>query len=189
MLSLTNEADELHAFRVDITTAFVDIGGTDYWTFREITPLSAGKLLPQTKVSATYGYYVFGIALNFPVYTSHSVAMKLYRPGYELVEIDSWEFPGEIVWRKAPDLAGQEQALNRLFLLADNDGETTWPRVVRKLVPGSVSPEHRRALLFGASEYERLASGAAPGTEEAVRRRLQSKAKKLHQLAGKAGLP
>jgi hypothetical protein len=194
LLSLGKEAEEIHAFRADITRDFVDIGGTDRWTFSEVTSSPAGWVLPQTKVSATCGIYVFGVALNYPVYTSHSVALKLYRPGYELVELDSWEVPGMIVWKEAPDLASQEKALDRLFLREAPDSANeprSWVRIGRRLSPGSEGAEHQRVLLFGASEYERLASGAAAsGSEEGTTcGRLRSKARELRELAGEAEPP
>jgi hypothetical protein len=191
LLSLGKEAEEIHAFRVDITREFVDIGGSDDCTLSEVTSSTAGRVFPQTRLSATYGMYVIGVELNFPVYTSHSVALKLYRPGYELVELDSWEPSKEIVWKMAPDLASQEKQLDRLFLMDNEEEESKWQLIKPRLSPGSKSAEHRRILLFGVSEYERLATAAAASgpQAEAVRRRLQSKAQKLKELADNSESP
>src|SRR5713226_1954580 len=90
LLNLGPEANQIHAFRVDVTKDFWDIGGTDHLTFAEITSTS-GWLLPRTRLSSTYGIYVCCVAVNYPVYISHSLGLKLYRSGYELVELDSWE--------------------------------------------------------------------------------------------------
>jgi hypothetical protein len=199
LLCLGEETEEVHAFRIDVTRDFVDIGGSDQCTLSEVTFLPGRWVPPQTKISATYGHYVFGIALNYPVYTSHSLGLELYRPGYELVELDSWQFSREIVWKKADDLRAQEQALDRLFLMTAEDRANKpasvnvlgrrlqyWGMISAQLSPGSESTDHRRVLLFGASEYERLRSSAkASGDEgEAVRCRLESKAQDLRKLAG-----
>jgi hypothetical protein len=130
--------------------------------------------------------FVLGIALNYPVYTSHTVAMRLYRPGYDLVEIDSWQLPEKVAWKKAPDLAAQEKELDRLMLTTD---EASRPAIWlgRTLRPGSASAAHRQALLFGASEYERLAASAQsshPNPNESSRR-LVEKAGTLRALADK----
>jgi len=186
-LNLGPEADQIHAFRVDGMLDFVGYGGVDHLTFSEITSTS-GWLLPRTKLSATYGIYVYSVALNYPTYISHSLGLKLYRPGYELVELDSWERPGKIVWNEAPDLASQEKVLDQLFLMKPEErwDELTW--VTDKcLSPGSASAEHQRVLLFGAAEYERLAShlvANGPG-EKNSRARLEAKASKLRKLATK----
>jgi hypothetical protein len=177
-----NGTQEVHAFRVDVTRDFVDIGGTDQFTLSEVTFLPGGWVLPQTKISATYGCYVFGIVLNYPRYISHSLGLRLYRAGYELVELDSWALPSEIVWERVPDLAAQEKALDRLFLMNAEEA-----LIGAKLLPGSETTEHRQVLIFGASEYDRLASTpAASGPEnESMRHRLLSKAQELRELAAK----
>jgi hypothetical protein len=186
---LGNEAEDVHVFRVDITRDFADISGSDHYTLSEVPAGPPGWLLPRTKVSATYGIFVFGIALNYPVFISHSLAMRLYRPGYELVELDSWDLPEKITWKPASDLQSQERALDRLFLRDEKDalGPAQWPIISHCLSPGSKSRAHRRALLFGASGYERLATsdlGSGPErTEE--RSRLQRKALDLRELASK----
>ena len=187
---LGEEVTDVHAFRVDITTDFADMSGTDHYTLSEMPSWSASWLLPQTKVSATYGIFVLGIALNYPVFMSHSLAAKLYRPGYDLVELDSWNLPVRIAWKRAEDLKSQKRALDRLFLM-DREAEATkpklWPFIGRSLSAGSESSAHRRALLFGASEYERLASRElALGPEwDGVRSELRSKAEELRKVADK----
>jgi hypothetical protein len=185
-LSVGKDTPETHAFRVDITRGFADMGGGDHCTLSEVAVPPTGWVLPQTKISATYGVYVFGVALNYPVYISHSVALKLYRPGYRLIEINSWDPPRDVVWREAPDLASQEKELDHLFLMPEQEesGPESWTPIRPYLAAGSESVEHRRVLLFGASEYKRLAADAATGTQgDAVRCRLQSKAQKLQELA------
>ena len=189
--SLGDEAAEAHVFRVDITRVYADVGGIDYYTLYEVPSWPQGWVLPRTKVSATYGIFVFGIALNYPVYVSHSLAMRIYRPGYELVELDSWDLPESITWKSVLDLHSQERALDHLFLTnekAERAEAEHWPLIGRCLSAGSASKAHRRALLFGASEYERLAACevAAKTENKEARGRLQSKAVELRKLADKS---
>jgi hypothetical protein len=193
LASLGTDTEEIHAFRVDVTRTYVDIGGTDQCILSEVTFTPGGWVLPQTKVSVTYGMYVVGIVLNYPTYVSHAVGLKLYRPGYDLVELDSWEFPKQVAWKQAVNLEAQEQALDRLFLMVTEDLETKrhmfgFGMFKSVLAPGSVSAEHQRALLFGAKEYDRLASTANPhdSTSRKVQQRLESKAEQLRKQNGVA---
>src|SRR5207253_2164242 len=55
---LGTEATDVHTFRVDITRDFLDISATDYYTLGEISSGPPGWLLPQTKISATYGVFI-----------------------------------------------------------------------------------------------------------------------------------
>jgi hypothetical protein len=196
LVSLGPDSEEIHAFRVDITREFVDIGGTDHCTLSELTFTPGGWVLPQVKVSATYGHYVVGIALNYPAYVSHALCLVLYRPGYELVELDSWEFPKQVAWKHAVGVEAQEQALDRLFLMEKGNGGFKrhmfgFGRIDSELGPGSESEEHQKALLFGAKEYERLASTANPRDSnfEKVQRRLKSKAEELRRQSGAVATP
>ena len=144
LLNLGAEADQIHAFRVDVTTNFVDIGGMDYLTFSEIAP-SSGWLLPRTKLSSTYGAYVFGVALNYPLCISHSLGLKLYRPGYELVELESWEQPRKIDWNEAPDLASQLVANGSEDKIARARLETKASKLREQAAPVEPPPSLRRS--------------------------------------------
>jgi hypothetical protein len=187
-VELEQEAAPVHAFRVEITREWVDIGGDDAWTLTEMPLGISGSVPSETRLSATYGFLVFGIALNYPVYTSHTVALRLYRPGYELVEIDSWQLAAKIAWREAPDLEAQERVLDRLYPLGSETPEYCFVGFLsRRLNPGSKSEAHREVLLFGASEYERLATSARStlSNPEDLCKRLAEKAKTLHTLAAR----
>jgi hypothetical protein len=191
LVSLGTEKEETHAFRVDVTREHVDIGGTDRCVLSELTFTPGGWVLPQTKVSATYGIYVVGIVLNYPAYVSHSVGLILYRPGYELVELGSWEIPKQVAWKQAVDLKAQEQVLDHLFLMVKVDGKAKrqmfgYGIYNTELAPGSENLEHQRALLFGAKEYDRLASTADPRDPNfgEVQLRLKSKAERLRSQSG-----
>ena len=170
-VNLESEPDDVHAFRVDITrytgsmSVFREAPASE--SLEELRVNDANEVHAQIKPSVRYGLVVIGIALNYLSYTTHSVALRLYRPGYELVEVRSWERGDQIEWRAAPGLSAQEIELDCLFPF--------W-----SLEPGSESRAHRKALIFGASEYERLATNA---DSKADQTRLIGEANELRELA------
>src|SRR5438046_2056215 len=70
-VSVGAKREEVHAFRVDVTGDIVDIGESDRFTLTRITPISGDHEPSQARISLEYGYYVFGIALNYPVHHGH----------------------------------------------------------------------------------------------------------------------
>ena len=167
---------EVHAFRVDISRPTGDMDvfvGPVYERLSEVPASKTGEIPAQFKPSVTRGFVVIGGALNFLTYTSYSVALRLYRPGYELVEVHSWESVHRLPWKPAPDLETQEKSLEKLL-------------PVKLLEPGGKSPGHRDALLFGAAEYDRLAKATR---SEDQRTRLTTKANQLRELAKKEPYP
>jgi hypothetical protein len=167
------EPNTVHAFRVDSTRLGADIGVFNFGDhdgderFTDVPVTNTDEVSAQLKPSVSYGLVVIGIALNYLTHTSHSIALRLYRPGHELIEVRSWERAERVAWRAAPDLASQEKALDDLM-------------GARNLEPGSASPAHKKALLFGASEYERL---AAVAQDKKDRNRLMEQADFLRNLA------
>jgi hypothetical protein len=165
-VKVESEGNDVHAFRVDFTRSQIDIGA---WTapggetLAEVPVTASDRIPAQIKSSLTYGVFVIGIAVNYFVETDHWVALRLYRPGFELVEIRSCELANRVLWKLAPGLEAQEKALDALFAYPEYYGS-------------SPPPAHKAALLFGASEYERLASLAIVPEQ---RKRLADKAKSL----------
>ncbi|MBI3412328.1 MAG: hypothetical protein HY040_28750 [Planctomycetes bacterium] len=176
--------EEVHAFRVHVKE---DWSGPEFWKEYEYTlapvPTLAGHSIPQTTVSADYGCLWLCVALNFVVHTHHTLELRLYRPGYETVEIKSWDLTKEIAWKKADDLAEHEKAIDDLLSGPRRDWGS-FPHLMRakleapgtssksnkavefNLQPGSESRAHKKALLFGAEEYERLAASFAATNDE-----------------------
>jgi len=172
-------AADVRAFRVDTRTWYdVDLGGTiggntfarrdvrisTSRRLSEVQQTSTNQIDQLIKPSLSQGWFVSLLLFaNGAGCISHSVALQLYRPGFDLVEVESWDVPQRIEWRVAADLETQEKALDQLFKPS--------------LEPGSTAEAHRQALLFGADEYDRLAgcspSGDSPKrlTEKAVRLR------------------
>ena len=141
--------------------------------------------MPQTTVAFAYGLIMLPIDYAQTHY-HHTLLLRLYRRGYETVEVGSWELHKEIVWKRAADLRGREIALDDIFSGLQHGGQVSAPSVLQakfampglelnwndskrvdfNLQPGSESRAHKKALLFGADEYERLASSFAASTEE-----------------------
>ncbi len=165
------DADNVHAFRVDFTNDTGDMSvfapGPGTGRFSSVTAKRDNAVPAQIKPSVSYGFVVIGVALNYLTYTDHTMAVRLYRPGFDLVEIRSWEAARDVTWTPAPDLAAQEEALDNLFQVDQLDRDC-------KL------PTHIECLKFGASEYERLSREA---TLKGDSQRLDAKARTLRDIA------
>jgi hypothetical protein len=171
-VKLDSPPNEVHAFRVDITRPIADmsmfVGPVPVdERLSELPVTNTDEVPAQIKPSVTYGFVVIGIVLNYLTHTSHSIALRLYRPGYELVEIASWQRVNRVPWKRAADLEAQVKTLESLFPFG-------------QLEAGSKSAAHRDALLFGASEYERLATIARSQDQQA---RLTGMATRLRERA------
>jgi hypothetical protein len=171
---LPPDTSEVRAFRVDGTREYINGGIPRVEVSESLCEMSvAGPegVPAQVKASLSFGILTLPPAMPGFYHWSHSVVLRLYRPGYELVEIKSWDRAAPVQWRQAADLESQEKALAALF-------------PVERLGGGKEEPAHRRALLFGAAEYERLAATAqSPGRQA----RLLAAAKKLCDLADSEG--
>jgi hypothetical protein len=194
------EHKDLHAYRVDIRQYFgcPDLPLPAQYFLSPITTLGDWSS-PQGKVSADWGYIWNCIALIYDGRIHHTVQLRLYRPGYELVRIRSWQMPTRVAWKRAPDLLARENALDALLAAPElgncafqdepdskkSDGkEPPWGYSL--LQPGSSSVPHKETLRFAASEYDRLAAlaSADSGLSE-IRLRLAAKAKWLREHADK----
>jgi hypothetical protein len=185
---------DCHAFRVDVKAEIVDIGESDTYFLAPIAPTATGCLPSQTGVSLDYGFYVFGIAVNYPVCCSHGTYVRLYRPGYRLIELGSWQLAGEVIWKEAKELLSQEEAVDNLLstpplswrsgVFVSSEQE---PWRLGQLQSGSASRGQRETLLFAADEYERIAKDTRTESEESrpVQERLMAKAKWVRCLAEK----
>jgi hypothetical protein len=185
-VNIAEAKDEVHAFRVDATDRLhsIEFEQAPTYFIREVPVTSTGTVRGQTQLAVDYGMIWNCIALIFTKDTCHSVKLRLYRPGYELVEIDSWWAKSSVDWKPVTDSNGQEKALDDLMAA---------PSLVSKykhflgIPSGSASDEHRRVLVFAAAEYERLAAQLPDHGEvsERARTRLLDKADELKALAAK----
>lgn len=155
-LQLDMPPGDVRVFRVDVAQAKSGPPATYGWEqLTEISVRDSGRVASQIKSSLPHGVYLFMGALNYDFGTSRTLALRAYRPGFELVEVKSLERTDQLVWISAPDLTVQERTLDALFPLEEGAEFQIGKRVVHR---GSISAAHRQALHFGAAEYERLAA-------------------------------
>jgi len=130
---------------------FMTGGGTIHFNDEEV-PIREGRLVGQDE--AYFAYCVGGVV---PVgMHERRWSIRLYRPGYEVIDIQSrlvrrklLNAPvGDLDWKTAPDLDSQVKALERVC---------PWPCL------HFANPEVRQ---FFVEEYERLASSAIPSTAD-----------------------
>ncbi|MSQ94894.1 MAG: hypothetical protein EXR98_10120 [Gemmataceae bacterium] len=199
-LTVKNDDGGAHAFRVEIdrTERKPEPPSTEYTLMR--IPMDRRGVIPsQLEVAPTTGVLnPLGWVDGQPHERSQfSLLVRAYRPGFQMIEVKAWEKSRELQWTPAPDLLAQEKAIDDLLadpaapmpppmLGRDRGPEMSpswWEMKDQKspalgLQPGSVSPSQRSALVFAASEYERLANSPAASTLnlQPHRERLQQKA-------------
>jgi hypothetical protein len=193
LLQVNASRDEVHAYRVEMSRSYDggEGGHGDEYVLSELALASGSWLLPQADVACDY---------FFPGYVPlhhYTMAVRLYRPGCQTIEVGSWGLPHEVTWRGVPDLAGQEKAVDDLVSARMSKVRVPpGPRATAQdpslelsfgsLAPGSKSPEHRKALLFAATEYERLAkTGPDDPASRTVRDRMEKKAAWLREQAAR----
>jgi hypothetical protein len=187
-MNLSEVAEEVHVFRVDISAkSGAPCYGQEEYSLSEVS-LIGGVAPPQLQAGLDRGIIIIGVALNYHFHYHDGVHVRLYRPGYELVQFKSWEFGKKVTWTRCSDLVGRERAIDELLAAP---GTVSWCQMSRHKeekswgVPGALrsaaySKKHRAALEFIGAEYERLA--ADEGCSEEDRRRLSGKAEAVRTL-------
>jgi hypothetical protein len=189
---------EVHAFHVAARGKSADFSAdTEEYSLCRV-PLSAdGRVPAQTSLDVNYGVYVIGVALNYPIHYTHFTRVRLYRPGYALVEVKPGTDPGKVEWKPAADLAAREKAVDDLLSepfdmglagrmpMLDKPGASAEVWSISRLSPGSASPAEREALVFAAGEYERLVLLPGSGLDGETKERLMRKAQQLRQQAAR----
>ena len=181
--------EEVRAFRVDIASSQDSpdwhgpfLSQTNKERLSEVSISHRDEVPSQVKASVQHGIVLIGV-ISHRMRECESVVVRLYRPGYELVEIGPWERTNRVEWKPAPELAAREKAVDQLFGGRQGGPRRPAARFGCWQDVGSVSAAHREALLFGASEYERLAKlPSSTADEQAV---LHDKAKVMRDLAAK----
>lgn len=172
-LPIGAHADEVHVFRVNVENHLVDIMKFRVERISEVPLKDAGKIPSQVSPGMANGVAMYFIALNYDFRSTSTIRLRIYRPGFELIEVNSWDAAAPIEWTPARDLYAQRCALDGLF-----PAESIGP------VPDD--SRQRAALSFGAAEYRRLAESAAEGEE---REKLERRAVRLEELADGRGNP
>src|SRR5207245_10631050 len=161
------EPRDVHAFRVDVTQKIELKDGPppEYKSTGENVekvqltglPLADDGTTPsQVAFNCASGWSYVGFWNFVNSRTSHAVAVRLYRPGFETIELKAGQDPREMQWHDAPDLAAQEKAIDDLLGANPLEtGKSLSKEVQRWLEPGSKSTAHRDALLYASREYER----------------------------------
>ncbi len=187
-LDLDEPVADVHAFRIDASADLINLVN---WIparsfVRRVPVASSGSVGSQTGIYLNYG----ALQMIIPAASCirhHTTVVRLYRPGYRLVEIRSWQLATEIRWEPAPDVESQAHALDNLLASPwrpvkpihakwDPTDDIYW---------GSECLEHREAIVFAISEYERL-SDLEPGDDEKrsnLRTRLRWRAACLREWA------
>jgi hypothetical protein len=190
-LNLGPSHQDIYAFRVDIaddesSSHFAKPG---HYRFRQIHITPHGSITAQGKMAMDSGFYWNLLFTCFAQKTDHTVQLRLYRPGYNLIEIQSWQAQADMEWQAVAGPAAQEKILDALLRPT---GKSSWQGRDQawgfgQLDPGSVSGEHRHALLFAAAEYDRLADDIEIDTGDGAEAcsRCHAKATFLRQLADK----
>jgi hypothetical protein len=188
--------EDVRAFRVDVQTTdgSLEFPGGHRYELAELSSLE--RHLPQVKVGLDRGWFLFCVALNYGQHTHSTVKVRLYRPGYETLELESWEVGGRPDWKSAEGAAAQEAAVDALVttwattplnlsMPPEEAGDGKGPRkdayLFSGLAPGSAGRAHWEALLFAAGEYDRVRG--VPGATADVTERVAKKAAKLRELA------
>jgi hypothetical protein len=209
-LAVENRDGSVHAFRVDIDkTDRKPLPPLTQYTLSSIPIDSRGLIPSQLEVAPATGVYnPLGVVEGGQHERSQfTMLVRVYRPGYQIIEVKAWEKSRELQWFPAADLAGQEKAIDDLLVdpaapIAPRGPELSlgrvsadrslcwWDQKDQKtpplgLQPGAVSVSQRKALEFAAGEYQRLAGSiaAAGPSMQPVRERLGQKARWLQNYA------
>lgn len=187
-LDLNCNPQEVHAFCIEITRQNVpEEGIKERWKISPI-PLDSSKVPSQSKVAYDFGIYSFtpNKASGPLIDTSHILTLRLYRAGFKTAEVDPSGPIEKVSWERAADAKAQETALDEIFALMPVIVPKGGPMVERTPEPGSVSKEHREALLFGANEYTRIATAMGDPKEDElkeIKARMIAKSQRLQILA------
>jgi hypothetical protein len=196
-VDLGTTKNDVHIFRVDVTEQMtVDpapgdvLSGPHAVETYELTqvPADAPGVTPrQVGLTFRQGWRKVGLGNFNTDCLSHTIALRLYRPGFDTIEVQCSRVPREVHWTEAVDLSAQEKALDDVLGVSLFDAKVPLSKafwVTRKLEPGTTSDAQRDALLFCAGECERLARRATRDSEDPdMRGRLLAKAARLKALA------
>jgi hypothetical protein len=193
----TGKGDEVFAFRVDVTDRAEikesrnartpsKAENVESFALSRMPVSTSGMTSAQTSLTCATGWYTVGFWNYFNSLTTHSIAVRLYRRGYETIELRPGQAPRELRWVEAVDVAAQEKAVDDLLGISPLESERPLSETQqRRLEPGTTSPAHRDALTFAAREYERLAHAVAREGDDVheAQPRLFRKARRVTQLA------
>jgi hypothetical protein len=202
-VQLPDAGDEIHAFRMDVVQVMEDIyHAEDKCVLRTIPISPTGAVAGQAKVSLETAW---GVMMLIPSewnhHCWHAMRVRLYRPGFQTVEIEPWQSVAQVRWQAACDWQSQEKAVDDLIAschfdclilpaspaqcLPTSAGTEAMPvpTWLSHLACGSTSEGQRQSLRFAADEYERIAVLAAKADSQQGQAQLFSSARRLRELA------
>jgi len=168
---------DIHAFRVDVNADCADFSTTGEYTLTEITPRSDGSIPLQARLTVERGVYLIG-PLTSNIGRFHSTGVRLYSPGWKLIELNSGDPAAPIRWQLAENWSAREKAIDDLLhppALHRGDLDVGGP--LPKLA-GSTEAA-KRPFVFAAAEYEQIAASVSDPAETA---RLRDKARLLIEI-------
>jgi hypothetical protein len=191
-VELGQQKGNTRAIRVDVTenNNSVEFAQNSHFEFTEVPISEKGAVSRQTQWAFDKGWIWNCMTVAYKGHTGHTLLLRLYRPGYELIEVDSWKSLDHPVWKEAKALEQQEKAVDDLLSTAGPHPNPFVPPLpgrinLDNLPGGSTSEAHKNVLLYAASEYDRLVQSnlAAEKDAELIRQRMKDKAAKLRILA------
>src|SRR5260370_3840773 len=110
-------ADEVHAFRFDIIdyTGSIDLAGSDEYLLRELPMTVRGDVLPQFTIGCGRGWWGVYHTLGYAQRRHPTLRVRLYRPGYETVQVGPWEWRRALKCQPATTLDAQDKTLDYLI--------------------------------------------------------------------------
>lgn len=183
-------ADEVHAFRVEITDCkgSVDLSGTDDYLFKELKINPGGTVPAQGLWRFGRGWWGIYHNLGYRQRLHPTIRVRLYRPGYQTVEVQPWEWRGKVKWVEARTLADQEKAIDDLV---SSQGTNDLYRINPDVWSNdrsdyNVAPPRRgvqrEALEFVAGEFDRLTLLAVRNGDTEAAARIRDKARQLRDV-------
>jgi len=115
-VQLQEAYDEIHAFRMDVVQVMEDIyHAEDKCVLRPIPLSPNGAIAGQAKLSLETAW---GVMMLIPTewnhHCWHAMRVRLYRPGFQTVEIEPWQSVAQVRWQAA-DWQSQEKAVDDLI--------------------------------------------------------------------------
>jgi hypothetical protein len=187
-VNVGEQPEEVHCFRLD-SKKDPSWNRDKNYEIREIPVSAKGGVKGQIDISVETGWV--GLVNQF---TSHSTCLLLYRPGYELEEITSWEFRNKVKWKKCMNASAKEGAIDKLITFnrieAENEALKHWDKEDDRssnLDRCHTSKGYEAVIALAVSEYERLGQSdlGKDQDSDAIRARLADKVRKLKELVAK----
>ncbi len=151
-VSVADCRDEVHVFRRDISLCQAGLATSEVPCVTSVSALdleSDGAVAPQLRAGLATWLYVFSVARNHGHACTErcTVDVALYRPGYETIIVQPWEFDRPLQWKPATTPHAQLAAV-----MAVDHGQTNLPRD---------TTGQRAAAAFLAEERMRLMATVA----------------------------